>query len=98
MPKLTCKTVTLYSEVDEWAFFQFALHIPSVQRIEGEGDSMIIHVRARPTDQDLRDLLALFERYRLSGMSQLARFNTPANTHWFAKPKTFWHRKVFGKA
>ena len=95
MPKLICKTVTLYSDADEWAFFQFALHIPSVRKLEGEGDAMFIDVRPRPSDQNLRDLIALFERYRISDMSQLARFRTAANEHWFADPKMFWHKKVF---
>ena len=89
--------VTLYSEADEWAFFQFALHIPAVQKIEGEGDAMVIHVRPRPSEENLRDLIALFERYRISGMSQLAQFRTPSNERWFADARKFWHRKVFGK-
>ena len=98
MPKLCCKRVLFYSYADEWAFFQFALHIPTVKKLAGEDDLMFIHVGTKPSEEDLRDLIGLFERYRLSDMSQLARFHTPENAHWFADPKAFWHEKVFGEA
>ena len=97
MPKLTCKTVRFYSQADEWAFFQFAQHIPAVQKLVGEGDALLIHVRARPSDQNLRDLIGLFSRYGIGGASQLARFRHAGNEAWFAAPGTYWHKKYLAR-
>lgn len=51
-----------------------------------------------PSEQALRDLIALFERYRIPRASQLAQFLCDPNRHWFAEPQTFWHKRVFGEA
>ena len=76
-------------------FFRFASGIKGVRRIGGSGDSILLHISARPSQESLRDLIALFHRYQISGMTQLAQFCTDANRDWFADPKAFWHRKIF---
>lgn len=98
MPTLTCKRVLFYSHADEAAFFHLAGSIKAVRRVEGVSDSILLHVSSRPSHQSLRDLIALFLRYRLSGMSQLAPFLSESNRAWFADPGKSWHRKVFGRA
>lgn len=98
MPTLTCKRVFFYSHADEAAFFHFAENIKAVQRVEGVSDSILLHVSSRPSQQSLRDIIALFQRYRISGMSQLAAFLSDSNRAWFNDPKKFWHRKVFGSS
>lgn len=98
MPTLTCKRVIFYSHADEAAFFQFAKSIKAVQRIEGVRDSVLLHVSSRPSQESLRDLIALFQRYRIPGMSQLAPFLNDSNRPWFTDSKKFWHRKVFGSS
>ena len=48
-------------------------------------------------DQDLRDLLAIFYKYKIE-MTQLKRFLTDDNRKWFCENKKgYWHRRVFGK-
>ncbi len=95
MPILTCKRVVFYSPADEAGFFAFAERITTVSRVEGVGDSIFLHVAARPSAAALRDLLALFHRYHIRGMSQLAIFLTPANAAWFTAPSAYWCRRVF---
>jgi hypothetical protein len=98
MPTLDCKRVMFYSPADEAAFFRFAESIKAVRKVEGMRDSIVLHVASRVSHASLRDLLALFERYRISQMSQLAQFLSSSNKRWFADPKTFWHKKVFTDA
>ena len=98
MPILDCKRVMFYSPADEAAFFRFAKSIKAVRRIEGKCDSIVLHVAPRISHASLRDLLALFERYRIPRMSQLAQFLSSSNRSWFADPKKFWHKKVFTDA
>ena len=98
MPTLECKRVMFYSPADEAAFFRFVEDIKAVRRIEGVRDSIVLHIASRISQESLRDLIALFERYRISRMSQLAQFLSPSNRTWFADPKKFWHKKVFSDA
>ena len=98
MPILDSKRVMFYSPADEAAFFRFAESIKAVRRIEGARDSILLHVASRISQESLRDLIALFERYRIPRMSQLAQFLSSANKTWFADPKTPWHKKVFTDA
>ena len=98
MPTLECKRVIFYSPADEAAFFRFAESIKAVRRIEGVRDAIMLHVTSRISHESLRDLIALFERYRIRRMSQLAQFLSSSNRSWFADPKSFWHKNVFTDA
>src|SRR4051812_8587651 len=98
MQTLDCKRVMFYSPADEAAFFRFAESIKAVRKIEGVRDSIVLHVASRISHGLLRDLIALFERYRIPRMSQLAQFISSSNKSWFADPKKFWHKKVFTDA
>jgi hypothetical protein len=98
MPILDCKRVMFYSPADEAAFFRFAESIKAIRRTEGVRDSIVLQVASRISHESLRDLIALFERYRIRRMSQLAQFLSPSNRSWFADPKKFWYKKVFNDA
>jgi hypothetical protein len=54
-----------------------------------------LDVAAKIAATSLRDLVALFARYRI-GMRQLRQFCTPSNRRWFRNPQAFWFKKVFG--
>ena len=96
MIELECKKVRFYSQQDEEAFFSWAQSIPSVSSVTGLGTSIIVLLKARVvSDRSLRELVALFQRYRIS-MRQLAQFLTPRNKSWFAAPEMFWFKSVFG--
>ena len=74
MPTVECKRVTFFSQADESAFFHFANNIKAVRRITGVKDSILLQVSSRPSKVSMRDLAALFKRYRISGKAQLDRF------------------------
>jgi hypothetical protein len=95
--KLICKSVWFYSNIDEDLFFEWIKKIPSIIRCDGRGDELYLYVNnAHISDDDLRELLALFYRYKID-MRQLQVFLQPNNKEWFyGSPKGYWHRRVFG--
>ena len=96
MVELECKDVAFYSPQDESAFFAWAQAIPAVVSVAGRGRGIILAVKSgRIPDASLRELLALFRRYRVP-MRQLARFRNSRNESWFASPDAFWFKSVFG--
>ena len=76
MPTLICKRVRFYSHADESAFFHFTKSIKAVKRVEGVADSILLHVSSRPSQESIRDLHALFQRYRVSNKEQLKAFGS----------------------
>jgi len=94
---LAATGVTYYHQSDETAFFEWLARIPCVERSEGRGPDLFIHLSRAPTDADLRELAAFFYRYGID-MSQLAQFGSGRRRAWFRDPKMYWHRRVFGAA
>lgn len=97
MPTLICKRVTYYSDGDEKAFFEWLMSIGCIKELSGVGDELHLHIpRRRISNADLRELLAISERYEID-MKQLAQFANNRNESWFTKNRSaFWHKKVFG--
>lgn len=98
MPTLICRRVTFYSDQDEAAFFEWLKRISCIKEFRGEGYELYLHIaRKKISDANLRELLAIFERYKID-MKQLALFLNDRNSAWFkGNTHAFWHRKVFGK-
>jgi len=96
MPKLYCKRVTFYSQEDEESFFYWINNINCIRKFDGEGDTIILHIKTRNiSNVCLRELLALFHRYKID-MKQLSQFHNDSNRDWFFENKSaYWHRKVF---
>ncbi len=94
---LVCKRLVFYELNDEAAFFEWVGKIKSIIKYDGQGDEIHLHVKgAVIPEQDLRDLIALFFRYKVK-MGQLAIFLNSKNQAWFGdNPKMYWHKKVFG--
>lgn len=94
---LVCKRLVFYELKDEEAFFEWVGKIKSIIKYDGQGDEIHLHVKSNIiSDHDLRDLVALFFRYKVK-MEQLAIFLNPKNQAWFGdNPKMYWHKKVFG--
>ena len=96
MPILACKRIRYFSQGDETAFFGWIGRISCITRFAGVGDTLYLHVRrSRIADRDLRELLAVFCRYRVP-MKQLAQFESPRNRTWFARPGMYWFARVWG--
>lgn len=96
---LVCKSVLYYSSHDEDAFFDWLKKISSIVDYVGKHDELYIHIASTIiADDDLRELLALFHRYKIKNMSQLRVFLNETNRSWFYEnKKSYWHKKVFGR-
>lgn len=93
---LICRSVIFYSENDENSFFEWIKKIECIERIAGLKNELYLHMVCDDLhDHDLRDLLALFYRYRID-MKQLQIFLNPENEKWFKNPQSYWYEKVFG--
>nr|WP_199047695.1 hypothetical protein [Dyella sp. ASV24] len=92
MVRLSCAGVRFGSYLDEKHLFTWVEEIPCFDR--WDGDTLVLR-SGEISEVDLRNLLALFSRYRLP-MQQLAQFETGTNKHWFKAPSTFWYLEVFG--
>ena len=90
--------VRFYHASDERAFFEWLARIPCVKSYAGDGSNgLVVFLKRRPSKDDLRQLLALCQRYGVD-MRQLAKFETSKNQGWFRDPQKYWYRAVFGAA
>lgn len=80
---------------DEQCFFDFLSRIRAVRKIDCVSDEIYLHVSSRIPDKSLRELLALFHRYRIE-MRQLKQFRTDRNSDRYENKQKFWARKIFG--
>lgn len=94
--QLVAHSVRFLSECDEEAFFCWLKQLDCVEGFHGQGLDLFISVSENPLkDESLRELLALFSRYRVD-MTQLACFENDANRSWFRDARAYWFRDVFG--
>ena len=95
--KLVCKLVYFYSQLDESMFFTWIQSIKAIIRFDGIKDELYLYCESSViSDEDLREILALFYRYKID-MKQLKIFLNRKNKKWFFDgPKGYWHRRVFG--
>ncbi len=94
---LVAASVRYGSAGDENAFFHWLGRIGCVGKPWGRGRDLHIPIVSEPTDDELREIIALFYRYRID-LRQLATFETPANQNWFKTPEAYWREGVFGAA
>lgn len=88
--------IAFYHYADERAFFEWLERIPCVASVKGEGEKgLVVRLKRRPGQDDLRQFLALAQRYRLD-MRRFAKFETDANRTWFRDPMKYWYQGVFG--
>ena len=88
--------VDFYHHADERAYFEWLERIPCVASVKGEGArGLVVKLKRRPGQDDLRQFLALAHRYNLD-MRQFAKFENDTNRGWFRDPVMYWHDRVFG--
>ncbi|MBA4092320.1 MAG: hypothetical protein C0494_17255 [Sphingobium sp.] len=89
--------VIFYHPADERAYFEWLERISCVESVKGDGaKGLVVTLRWNPSDDDLRQLLALAHRYGLD-MRKFARFETEANREWFRNPIMYWFEGVFSE-
>jgi hypothetical protein len=94
MHELIASSVRYGSEGDERAFFEWLGRIGCVGKCYGVVRDLRILLKRPPSDAELRELIAIFDRYGVD-MAQLAALETKDNVGWFRKPGTYWHHSVF---
>lgn len=87
---------TYYSSADESAFYDRLAGLRCIAGVRGARDGLHISLSRRPSDMQLREIIALLYRYELD-MKPLTALLTEKNASWYADPNTFWHAAVFGK-
>jgi len=76
-------------------FFEFLGRITAIRSFVGQEDGIHLSIHSVPSEESLRDILALFHRYRIPAMRQLAQFERKSNHDWFTDRNAYWHKKVF---
>jgi hypothetical protein len=93
---LIARRVVFNSINDEALFFEWLDRIPCVSHYEGKGRSLSIEVDSRSVNEPaLRDLLALFDRYRIH-KKQLIALDRKKFSKWFRDDRSYWFASVFG--
>jgi hypothetical protein len=94
MALLICKKVLFYSEADELSFFDFIGRIKGILTYKGTTAGILLHVKKPISDSSLRNLIALFHRYKIE-MKQLAQFSNKKNEIWFKNKEKYWYKKIW---
>jgi hypothetical protein len=95
--ELRAENVIYYSQNDEAAFFEWLAKMPCVIKVDGRGHMLFVRVNPVLVDQyNLRDLLALFHRYKID-MKQLVALDRPEFSSWFHDKEKYWYAEVFGE-
>lgn len=96
---LVCKSIWYHSHNDEAALFEWVKKNPCIVNFKNVHDELHLYIKSkRISNANLTDLLALFYRYRIKNMKQLAIFLNVKNKDWFFEDKkTYWHKQIFGK-
>jgi hypothetical protein len=95
---LLCKRTWYYSQLDKFFFFEWITKISSIASFDGLRDELYLRVKANIIpDEDLREIIALFYRYKVADMKQLQVFLNDNNRAWFKENhKGYWHKRIFG--
>jgi hypothetical protein len=94
--ELKATGMRFFSQGDESAFFAWLDKLPIVERYEGRGSTLYLLVRSEAVDESgLRELLALFTRYRI-GLRQLLALDREEFADWFRNEKAYRYEEIFG--
>ena len=97
MINISIRCPTFYSAYDEDVFFTWLKSISCVVDIVGYRRRLNVHIENIDiTDEQLRELLSLFQRYNIR-MKALEVFLNDKNAIWFQREsRAFWHKKIWG--
>lgn len=80
---LICTPLTFYAQNDENAFFEWLQKIPCIEKYEGIGKELHLHIPKKEiSDDNLLELFGIFQRYNFD-QSQLKIFQNKKNEDLF---------------
>jgi hypothetical protein len=95
MIEIIAHKVLFYSSGDEESFFSWLNKISGLVEIKGQGlDILIYFSDDKLPDSELRELIAIFHRYKIN-MRTLSMFLNEDNEYWFKNKSKFWYRKIW---
>jgi hypothetical protein len=84
-----------YSQLDEDHFFGWLQSNPAVVQVSGQGLALHVTIRRPLSKEDLRELIAVFVRYRVDCCS-LRQFCDEHPDDYFREEGAYWHSLVYG--
>jgi hypothetical protein len=91
---LVATSVRYGSPNDERAFFEWLQRIEGVDRVQGTGRDLRIHVRRDMDELALRDLVASFFRYGVD-LTQIPKVFAVEEHAWLLNDTAYWFRAMF---
>ena len=96
--EIQASDVGFFSKNDEAAFFEWLDKIACVEKYFGRLRTINIIIKNDALDEDsLRELLALFNRYKID-MKPLIKLDRPEFAAWFHNQKAYWYQAIFAPA
>jgi hypothetical protein len=95
--KLICHKTIYYSDLDKKYLSEWIHSISSIVKIEYDRYDTYLYFDSNViSDDDFRELIALFYRYKID-MKQLQIFINDGNREWVCgEPKGYWYRRMLG--
>jgi len=96
MHNITIRCPRFYSLRDEDNFFSWLDgSLKSLESCLGKGEELTLYFSSpRIPESDLRELIAIFERYRIEPKS-LSSFLNEDNRSWFYDKSRYWFSPIF---
>lgn len=95
--ELIAASVKYGSYNDERAFFEWLERIKGIERFEGIGHELRIHVSQNIDEPGLLDLIALFYRYGVD-LTQIPKIFSAHAHPWLRQDTAYWFRAMFPNA
>lgn len=88
------KRVTYGSANDERAFFEWLERIDGVDAFDGVGSDLYVYVRKNIDEYGLRDLVAIFFRYKVD-LTQIPKSVSVEDHSWLLNKEAYWFLLMF---
>jgi len=80
---LVCSPLRFYTQTDESFLFKWLKKIKSIEKIEGIGNELHLHIKSNKiSNENLLELIGIFDRYKFKS-DQLKVFKNENNKKWF---------------
>jgi hypothetical protein len=86
---IICTPLTFFTQNDEDLLFGWFKKIKCIKKFEGVGRELHLYITSKKiSNNDLLDLMGIFERYKFENPDQLKIFMNKNNREWFEDEKT----------